>query len=389
MNKFKRIIIYIMDGSGCGVQEDYSKYHEQESNTLKSVYENCADLKLPTLEKLGLKKILFNIEAPNPYCAGMCRTATAGNDTYSSVWEMVGVPFEKRFRSEKKGFEPEFLTEIEAKIGRPIICNEYIAGFKAMDKYFELHKKTKSPLLYFAQDGIVLLAAHEGVIHPAKLNIMGKKLSDLLKDKNVVRVITRPFIGTAGNFTRSQDRHDYIIVENSFSSSAFGNLWSNNINLINTEHIANILGNPEEAQIINGNFNNNELSLIAKKIIEDEKDQSVTLLCFQDFDTMGHKKDVKAFGEKLKDFDSFIAKIIDKMESTDLLLLTADHGCNPMIDMRGHTREHVPLMFYFKKNNDKIWLGTRQTLADIGQTVCNNYNLPEITNGLAIKEIFN
>lgn len=387
MYKYNRIIILILDGVGCGVQHDYKNYHEMNSNTLAAVYAGNQNFSLPNLEKLGLAKILFDQDGVDSYCAGTISAKTAGNDTYSSVWEIFGITFDKRYRSETKGFDKELLYKIENKLGMPVIGNEYMAGFKIMDKYFDEHIKTHAPILYFAQDGIVLLAAHENVLRPEILNVIGGKLANLLIHENVARVITRPFIGEKGNFSRTKNRRDFVITNNPYTETALFELWRKDVDVLTTEHIYSMLGQPKHVQVINGNYDNKEWLSIIQEAIRIGHATNVMIFVLQDFDTMGHKKDAAGYGKKLLEFDAFLPEITNNLNDQDLLIITADHGCNPNLDIRGHTREMVPLIIYTKNNHKQIWLGKRDTFADIGQTIRYNFSMPSIKIGKPILEI--
>lgn len=167
---------------GCGVQKDYRKYHAQEANTLMTMYRRVPNFKLPNLEKLGLNRILFDAKAPSTGMAGIAMEKTVGNDTFAGVWEMVGVIFKKRFHSGENGFDNAIIKRAEKTLGLSIIGNEFISGFYALDKYYQKHKAEKSLILYTAGDGVVLLAAHEDVIHYDILNRCGATLINILKN---------------------------------------------------------------------------------------------------------------------------------------------------------------------------------------------------------------
>lgn len=389
MNKFKRIIIIILDSVGCGVQRDYKKYQKQRSNTLLSIYNYDKAVRLPNLENLGLTKILFDREPKNKcYCAGKIRVKTAGNDTLASVWEMLGVKFPKRYRSYKRGFSKKTVDRIERALETPILGNEYIASRKAFKKYYYLHKETGFPLLYLADDGVVLLSAHENVIPLEKLNALGAKLTQYLGHENVIRVIVRPFAGTAKNPIRKHNDCHYPVVENMSLVPLVYYLQRKKIRLITTSHIHHILGKPRYTRLTKEFLNNKSL---LKNILDDIKQNncpSLMVYCLQEFDRFGHKKDPRGYGKKLMELDKTLPTIIKNLKKDDLLILVADHGCDPTVELRGHTREFVPIMLYFYGLNKKIWLKTRNTLSDVGQTICHNFSLTRLSNGYVIEEIF-
>lgn len=378
-----------MDGVGCGIQGDYKDFHKEKGNTLKNVYKANPRLKLPNLEQLGLGKILFN-KAPQHFIVGKMKENTLGNDTFAGIWEMFGIIFNKRFRTTKSGFSKPIIDKLEHDLNVPIVGNEFICGFNVLDKYYEEHKKKRGIIMYLADDGVVLLAAHEKIISPEKLNMYAKKISVLLRGANITRIITRPFIGKPKSFVRTtKNRKDFIVPSKSFDGSILPVLEQNHINVFTSEHVYNILGMPNFVKYQKGNLNNSEqLRLVINKIKGNFK-KGLMLFCFEDFDLIGHEKDIVKYSAKLEEFDRFIPKILKALKEDDLLIITADHGCDPTIDMRGHTREYVPLLLYSKKLKDKrAWIGIREKFSDIGQSVLHNFSLPRIKNGEPIYEIF-
>jgi len=381
--KFKRIIVLILDSVGCGVQSDYKKYHYEHCNTLGNIYKNIKGFCLPNLEKMGFNKILFNVSSDN-HIAGKMMAKGKGNDTFSGVWEMLGTIFNRRFRSKKKGFSQKIIDEINFKLNTKIVGNEYISGFLALDKYYAEHVKKVSPILYLADDGVVLLAAHENIIKPERLNEMGKKISDILKNKNISRVITRPFKGVPLKFVRTDSRKDFLSIKGFKDNSILNSLEQHKIHFLTTEHLGNILGNHLAINTIKGNFNNNNLLKIIIKALRENHRKGIFLFCLQDFDMFGHKKDVNGYAQKLIEFDEKIPTIIKSLNKEDLLIITADHGCDPTVNLRGHTREFVPIILYSKSLKIGIDLGIRKTFADIGQTICYNFDLPKMKDGILL-----
>jgi phosphopentomutase len=385
--KFKRVILLILDSVGCGYQKDYKFYHCEKCDTLGALYKS-KKFSLPNLEKIGLSQIINKKSFSNKSVYGKMIEKTKGNDTFAGTWEMMGVIFNKRFRTLKTGFSKKIIGHLESKINAKIVGNEYISGFKALDKYYDQHKACNGPILYLSDDGVVLLGGHEDVINPEKLNRMGKIFAKELKDINVSRVITRPFIGKKEEFIRTIHRKDFLTVDKLFKHSALFNLYKKKIKIFTTEHIFNILGQPQEANYLKGSFHNKELQQIITKKIKTRKGMEVMLFCLQDFDMLGHSKNVIGYRKQLKEFDNYLPRLLKVLRKDDLLIITADHGCDPCIDIRGHSREHVPLIVYSPSLKGNIDLGTRRTFADIGQTISFNYNLPFVKNGKPFYEIF-
>jgi phosphopentomutase len=312
---------------------------------------------------------------------------TAGNDTFAGVWEMMGVVYKKRFKSNTTGFSGAVLKLVEKRIGIGVVGNEYISGFLALDKYYIEHRKTRKPIMYLGDDGVVLLAAHESIIDPDKLNIYGSKLIKILTKYGVSRVITRPFVGKPGRFKRTKKRQDYIIKPES-KTSLVGRLQKQPIEFIVTEHISRLLGGRKNKKIISGNLNNKETLTALKKCMYKSSSPTFLMAVLQDFDMCGHKKDINGYAKSLIYFDSKLPKIISMLKNDDLLVITADHGCDPTLNLRGHTREYVPLIFYSKKLKISKWVGKRSSFADLGQTICFNFNMPLLKNGNVVYEIF-
>lgn len=388
MYKYNRIILIILDSVGCGTQADYKKFHKKKCNTLLSVYKNNENFKLPNLEKMGLKKILFKENIETSYCAGKINVATAGNDTLASTWEMLGVTFKKRYRSLKRGFSKKIINKIERAIQTPVIGNEYIASGNAFKKYYKFHKETAFPMLYLADDGVVLLSAHEKIMPPKRLQKLGKITADILEHENVARVIVRSFSGKQKKFSIKKEDAHFPITHNLPLLPIFYYLGRNGIKILTTKHISMILGQPGHTNILREHFGNKDLLRLIKKRISKTSGKQLMIFCLRDFDKVGHKKDPVGYGQKLLEFDKFLPQITNDLKYKDLLVITADHGCDPTMDIRGHTREIVPLIIHSKQNTRPIWLKQRKTLADIGQTICYNYSLPALPSGSPITELF-
>ncbi|OGH84730.1 MAG: hypothetical protein A2261_00365 [Candidatus Magasanikbacteria bacterium RIFOXYA2_FULL_44_8] len=386
--QYKRIIIIILDSVGCGVQADYKKFHPHSCNTLKSVYKNNDHFNLPNLERMGLKKILFNREVPPPYCAGTMQAQTAGNDTMAGLWEMMGIIFKKRFRSVTAGLNKRDLKKIEDQLHIPLIGNEYISGIQAINKFYNLHVEKQGPIIYFDKDGVALLAAHTKVISPEKLGKIGEKLATLLLPYGVIRIITRPFVGKLGGFTRKKGKYFAIAGKKMFNHSTLSKLKQHHGQIVATTHIKNLLGGASCIKAIEDKLDNFSLLKKINNLLHKNTKPGIFIFCLREFDMLGHYNNVVGYGQKLKEFDKYLSTINQTLTKKDLLILTADHGCDPTILTRGHSREKVPLIIFNKQNKQKIWLGERKTFADIGQTICQNFQLAPNSIGTAVQELF-
>lgn len=378
-----------MDGAGCGVQHDYKKYHKHRSNTLLDTLDANNGLRLPFLEKLGLVNII-NGKIDKNKSIGTSEILTPGNDTYSSVWEIMGVIFKKRFRSKHRGFSQKILSNIETKLKTKFLSNEYFSGHKIMEKYFDQHKSTGLPILYFAGDGTVLLTAHKDIMPIKKLSLLGKKLSIILKNKNIIRVITRPFKGKKGKFKRINfERIDFITNKKIFSSSILSSIKKSRVKMYATTHIKRLLNSDSAiTSLINHSYNREIMRVLLKEIKKKKTTDSLTFVCLQDFDTLGHKKDPVEYAKKLSEFDIDLKKLLDQSRQDDLFIITADHGCNPTDNDRYHTREIVPLIIYSKSLTKPVVIGQRKTLSDIGQIVSQNFGFKKLKYGTVPRNLF-
>lgn len=381
--RFKRIIILVLDGCGCGVQPDFRNYHKRKTNTLGNLYKTPhSSFRLPFLESLGLSQIL-SLDRDNPHASyGILQEKSLGNDTFAGVWEMIGVPFDRRFRSGKRGLGRKTLGEISKSLKTSTLCNRYMSGYKVLDQYYEQHSKTSYPILYLADDGVVLFAAHENVMAPQRLNELAEQLSLALQSQSneFARVITRPFSGNKGKIIRLEKYRRDFMATPAIGTSLLVQLAEKNIGIRLTEHLFRLFGSPQDVDVLHGSYNNEELMpLIAKDVRE--RPNGLFMYVLQDTDNFGHKKDTSSFRKSLLAVDNWLKSFVNKLGTNDLLLITADHGCDSTVLMRGHNREYVPILLYSPQGLEDGFLGRRKTFADIGQTICYNFDLPHLKIG--------
>lgn len=376
--KFKRIILIVLDGCGVGVQEDHKEFHSKKTNTIGNLYKANPDFQLSFLESIGLKDILsLNHKVSINQHAMFCKLkqTTPGNDTFAGMWEMFGVNFKKRFVSNGSGLGRELL-EILKKNNLGTICNRFISGYKALDKYYIRHKETCLPILYVSNDGVLLLAAHDEVMSPDILNEYAQKISAFLFDKGFVRIITRPFTGKLGSFVRIEKfRKDFMLVKLP-RINLLSEMRKSDVNIRITRHLNRIFNNPLGADILNEFYSdNNEL---IKLIDEDllKKEFNLLIYVLPDTDNFGHKKDILGFQASLQKTDKWLKETAENLSKDDLLIITADHGCDPTVKLRGHCREFVPLMLYSPVISRYKVLGDNHTFVDIGRTIFNNFKIP-------------
>lgn len=387
MSRYKRIFLFILDGCGCGEQPDYREYHSCRSNTLGDLFKTPVKFSLPKLESLGLSQLLGLGRNSDTAIHAKLQEISKGNDTFAGVWEMIGEPFLRRFATREKGFNLSKLRVLEKTMESKLVGNEYISGYKALDKYYAKHVELAAPIVYFSDDGVILFAGHTKIMSAIELNRLGAHLARLLKNSDYARVITRPFSGKPGAFKRiEKSRKDFII--NKSTPKLFKSLSRHGISIRMTEHLHHLFGNPKDVSVLRSGQDNRDLMSSVIHDLRRER-KGFFMYVFQDTDNYGHKKNITGFQKTLRGFDKWLGFFMREMLRTDLLMVTADHGCNPTLrKIRGHNREFVPLLVYSPRLQTGKNLGVRNTFADIGQTIAYNFKVHPTMRGAHFHEIF-
>lgn len=374
--RYRRILLFILDGCGVGSQEDVARFHTSSANTLGNVYARVSSLRLPFLESLGLGSILSLKGRPNKIVGGFgkMREITSGNDTFAGVLEMFGIIFRKRFVSGMKQLPLSLRNSIESKTGIKTICNTYLSGLIALDRYYIEHRQERAPILYLSDDGVILLAAHTDVMRPTKLNNVAERISRVLFNRGFVRIITRPFSGAPGHFVRNErQRKDFFLIDIP-RDHLINQLGQQGLRIRMTAHLARMFDFPKTVSVLRQPYQRNSELF---KLIDDDLGAQFNLQAYviPDTDNLGHRKDVEGFGHALVKTDSWLRSFARRLNNHDLLIITADHGTDPTTTLRGHTREYVPLLVYVPGAPKAVDLGIRESFADIGQTISENFNI--------------
>lgn len=376
MGPFKRVIWIVLDSVGIGELPDAADYGDVGRSTLGHIAESRA-LRLPNLVELGLADIapLRGLTpSSSPIGAyGKGKTRSPGKDTTTGHWEMAGIWLGQAFPIYKNGFPKEVMEAFEKQIGRASLGNYPASGTEILKQLGEEHLRTGKPIVYTSGDSVFQIAAHEEVIPVQDLYRMCEIARKLLDGPHRVgRVIARPFTGTAGNFVRTSRRHDYAVeppkpmlldVLAGLKVPVFGIGKIHDIyNGRGVEHYVTTTSNADGMEKLKAAVRERASGLIFCNLV--------------DFDMLfGHRKDVEGFAKSLEEFDSFLEGFLSMMTADDLLLITADHGCDP--DPRwqttDHSREYVPILAYSPGNVHGKNLGVRETLADMGQTIAQNF----------------
>ena len=374
MERFQRVIWIVLDSVGIGEMPDAAAYGDVGSDTLGNIARR-RPLHLPNLARLGLGNLkpLPNIEpAPHPAAAfGRCALASPGKDTTTGHWEMVGIHLPKPFPLYPRGFPPEIMQEFESRIGRGTLGNYAASGTEIIKQLGEEHMRTGKPIVYTSADSVFQVAAHEEVIPLWELYKICETAREILRGPyEVGRVIARPFVGQPGSFTRTPNRKDYAVPPP--KGMLLDQLEANQTEVYSVGKIFDVfLGRGiQEHEKTKSNADGMAKTIDAM----DQVEGGLIFVNLVDFDQQyGHRNDVEGYARALEEFDAWLPSLERKLQFEDLVIITADHGCDPTTPSTDHSREYVPLLAYRPRKMEGINLGLRRSLSDIGQTVAENF----------------
>jgi phosphopentomutase len=383
---FGRVTWIVLDSVGVGEMPDAAAYGDVGSDTLGNIARQRT-LHLPNLAKLGLGNIKALPHVPpseRPAAAyGRCALASPGKDTTTGHWEMAGIHLAKPFPLFPRGFPPEIMQEFERRIGRGTLGNYAASGTEIIKALGEEHMRTGKPIVYTSADSVFQVAAHEEVIPLWELYKICDTARDILRGPNEVgRVIARPFIGAPGAFTRTPNRHDYAVPPP--QGMLLDQLEAKSVRIFSVGKIFDVfLGRG----IQDHEKTKNNADGMAKTLDAlDQLNNGLIFVNLVDFDQLyGHRNDVEGYASALEEFDAWLPTLYSKLSAGDLVILTADHGCDPTTPSTDHSREYVPLLAFRPRSAEGTNLGLRSTLSDIGQTVAGNFgaHISEGTSFLA------
>ena len=388
MEDNRRLFLIVLDSVGIGEAPDAAQFGDEGSNTVRAAVEAGADL--PNLRRLGL----FNIDGMDwtePEAApigafGRMREASMGKDTTIGHWEIAGVVSPKPLPTFPDGFPPEIIRNFEKLTGRKVICNKPYSGTQLLLDYGREHVKTGALMVYTSADSVFQVAAHEDIVPIEELYHDCELAREMLTgDYAVGRVIARPFVGEYPNYTRTARRHDYSLQPP--RATMLNNLEDAGYECIGVGKISDIFAGSGITQQIR---TQNNTDGIAKTLDLMENDfEGICFVNLVDFDMVyGHRNDAPGYARALMEFDQALPKLMEQMGEDDLLIITADHGCDPSTPSTDHSREYTPMLAWSKKIRPGANLGTRTTFADIGATVLEYFGLENRTDGQSfLKEI--
>jgi phosphopentomutase len=376
MQPFARVIWIVLDSVGIGPLPDAGDYGDIGRTTLGHIAESRF-LTIPTLVRMGLANIapLAHLSpAASPIGAfGKGATHSPGKDTTTGHWEMAGVWLDQAFPVYPQGFPPEIIAEFERQIGRGTIGNKPASGTEIIKELGEEHVRTGKPIVYTSGDSVFQIATHEDVIPIANLYRMCEIARKLLDGPHRVgRVIARPFTGQAGHFVRTSRRHDYAVDPP--KPMLLDVLEERGVPVFGIGKIHDIYNGRGVKDYVTTKSNADGMDKLTAALRE--RSGGLIFCNLVDFDMLyGHRKDVEGFAKSLEEFDLGLGEFLKLLQSSDLLMITADHGCDPdpRWETTDHSREYVPILAFSPLGVAGVDLGIRETLADMGQTIAENF----------------
>jgi phosphopentomutase len=376
MPAWERVFWIVLDSVGIGELPDAAEYGDVGRNTLGHIAAS-RPLAIPNLVRLGLANIapLANLHpVATPLASyGKGVTHSPGKDTTTGHWEMAGVWLDQAFPVYKNGFPRELIAEFERSIGRKTLGNKPASGTEIIKELGEEHLRTGKPIVYTSGDSVFQIATHEDVIPIADLYRMCEIARKLLDGPHRVgRVIARPFTGEVGNFVRTSRRHDYAVDPP--KPMLLDVLEQRRVPVFGIGKIHDIYNGRGVRDYVTTKSNSDGMQKLTAALRE--RQRGLIFCNLVDFDMLyGHRKDVEGFAKSLEEFDSLLTHFLPQLASSDLLLITADHGCDPdpRWETTDHSREYVPILAYSPSADAGANLGVRATLADMGQTIADNF----------------
>ncbi|MBS4203011.1 phosphopentomutase [Lederbergia citrea] len=377
-SSYKRIHLIVLDSVGIGEAPDAALFNDEGADTLGHIAEKMNGLTMPNMGKMGLSNIkaikgIEKAENPLAYHTKMQETSR-GKDTMTGHWEIMGLVTSHPFKVFPDGFPELLITQLERASGRSIIGNIPASGTEILDRLGEEHMKTGALIVYTSADSVLQIAAHEDIVPIEELYRICEAARELtlVDEFKVGRVIARPFIGEPGNFKRTPNRHDYALKP--FSRTVMNEMKDNGFDVIAIGKINDIYDGEGITDAVRTVSNMDGMDKLIDVV--DSEFTGLSFVNLVDFDALyGHRRDPEGYGKALEEFDERIPELLSKMKEDDLLIITADHGNDPVHPGTDHTREFVPLIVYSKRFNGGGELPIRKTFADVGATIAENFKI--------------
>lgn len=379
---FARAIVIVLDSAGIGELPDAGLYGDAGSNTLGNIADRVR-LKVPTLAAMGLSRIapLAGIDpAPAPSAAfGRMAERSAGKDSVTGHWELMGIVLDKAFPTFPTGFPREIIAEFERRIGRRSMGNIAASGTAIIDDLGPRHLETAYPIVYTSADSVFQIAAHEGVVPIAQLYEWCAIAYEItVGGLGLGRVIARPFVGTPGAFERTSNRHDYAMPP--VAETLLDRLAGSGQTVAAVGKVADLFAGRGVTETHPTRSDADGLDRV--EALMASQDEGLIFVNLVDFDTMyGHRNDTEGYGANLERFDRRLSGLLPRLRETDLLVITADHGNDPTTPSTDHSREYVPLLVQGPRVRPGVDLGTRSSFADLAQTLATVFGVGSLAHG--------
>lgn len=381
---FRRIILTVLDSVGVGALPDAGRWGDSGANTLGNIARSQGGLFLPVMADMGLGNIapiegVAAVAAPQA-SHGKMAELSAGKDTTIGHWEMAGCPIFTPFPVYPGGFPADVTAAISSLAGREVLGNKAASGTEIIAELGGEHMATGRPIIYTSADSVLQIAAHEEVLPVPELNALAAAVRQkvCVGPHAVARVITRPFIGVPGNFVRTANRHDFSLEPP--GETVLDALAASGRQVAGVGKISDIFAARGITASFPAKSNDDGVRTICRLLRETDR-EGLIFANLVEFDSMyGHRNDSRGYALALQRFDGQLALMLDLLAPDDLLLITADHGCDPTMPGTDHTREYTPLLAYAPGRRGRD-LGVRESFADIAATVAENFSLPGLPCG--------
>jgi phosphopentomutase len=373
----KKAILIVLDSFGIGALPDAEAFGDTGADTLGHITQYTS-LNIPNMLNLGLGNIQ-GVHAPGKSekplaCFGKCAERQMGKDTTGGHWEMAGLILAKPFPYFHEGFPKEIVNAFRNRTGLEILGNIAASGTQIIQELGDEHVKTGKPIVYTSADSVMQIAAHEEVIPISKLYEICHIAREIMQGEYAVgRIIARPFIGTSANYRRTENRRDFSLLPP--GKTILDSLSEKGLTVAGIGKIEDIFARQGLTRIDHAKNNAGDIEATFKMMQQDFEGLIFTNLT--DFDMLyGHRNDIEGYARALEAFDAVIPHLISLLNEEDMLIITADHGCDPSTPGTDHTREYIPLLIYGQKFKQAVDLGIRSTFADIGASIIDYFGLP-------------
>jgi len=378
---FTRVILIVMDSVGIGELPDAHVYGDEGSNTVGNIA-RVRPLKVPTLRSFGLGRLVELDDAESPAIAasyGRMAEASPGKDSVTGHWEMAGLVLDRPFPVFPDGFPRDLMDAFEARIGRKALANKAASGTAIIEELGAEHVATGRPIVYTSADSVFQIAAHEGVVPIEQLYAWCDIAYELAgRGMGVGRVIARPFSGSAGAWKRTGNRKDYALVPP--RPTLLDRVHGAGLPVVGIGKVPDLFAGRGISRSIHTGSDDEGMDAVQHEV--GMLDRGLIVANLVDFDTLyGHRNDVEGYAGNLERFDARLTKLLPLLHGDDLLIVTADHGNDPTTPSTDHSREYVPVFAWGEHVARGVDLGTRQTFADLGQTIAAVFGVGPLEHG--------